>query len=876
MERPILGITTPADRLLPGVGTPGGGEPDLAAGADDEGAHATTRPRRAAAGRKARKSSEDCDTGSVTSTSTASVPPKARKRKATGSAKKSRRARAAAGSVGSRGDDSPVAGPPPAKRKNPGGRPPKACPNPAHRDGCPVPHCKCPGLPGCDHEPGGCSATHNVRFRTFCNPCLASKRRLRKEQNKAKKTIASAAARSGDAAGAEEATKAVAARARASRAARSVHSPRKSQAAESAMTAFDEFSGMSATAGGGQSIPETGVDVPSVKDYEGVAVDSGSLAMMQAAAVLAAAAASGTTPAKLQTNAMPEYRRGPGDSPHDASDVNPASEASPLSTELPYGCELTEEQLEALAFDELTDELEELEEDWEDAAFDDGRMKGVDDRPVGAVTRPGAAPVASDVAAAAIAGGAGGILPNGSARSLGSALSAGDGVELPGDVLPLVEQVSRATDVPAAEYAEVLEPLAHDLAIDLPFQWKEGEGPKSESKGDAATVRRDDRTEDTEADTGNPAAAAPPEGAPVVIRSRSEQTRGQMPASAPDVARSYSDGQKAVSGRAIGDDSDAAGATAVVITAPVARPVTPPTASSPLRSDGSGHGGSSVPAQDPEAGYGAAGATHSTGSGDGFVARMRITSTSSDVTDKDKVSLVKAWACNIVGFTGAHHFYLGNREVGIFYLCTLGCLGLGWLIDFFRMPFLVDRANAEVESQVLRDRRHRDHAYVLALPFGIFGLHHLYLRRKGWALLYMCTLGLLGVGFIIDLFRMGRLVDRANRLEQEKASGAKRNQPERFNDDAYTLWFPLGIFGAHHYYLGNPKMGVLYTFTLGLLLVGWIVDCFRMKQLVAEASSTLMFGSDSIMYTEGLATGRRRSSADKLGPRPQYAAPSLQ
>lgn len=33
-----------------------------------------------------------------------------------------------------------------------------------------------------------------------------------------------------------------------------------------------------------------------------------------------------------------------------------------------------------------------------------------------------------------------------------------------------------------------------------------------------------------------------------------------------------------------------------------------------------------------------------------------------------------------------------------------------------------------------------------------------------------------------------------------------------------------GWFGLHRYYLGNIKLGVLYTFTCGLCGIGWLVD----------------------------------------------------
>lgn len=46
--------------------------------------------------------------------------------------------------------------------------------------------------------------------------------------------------------------------------------------------------------------------------------------------------------------------------------------------------------------------------------------------------------------------------------------------------------------------------------------------------------------------------------------------------------------------------------------------------------------------------------------------------------------------------------------------------------------------------------------------FGILGLHRFYLRRWGTGLIWLGTLGLLGVGAIVDLFTLGATVDAAN------------------------------------------------------------------------------------------------------------------
>jgi len=49
---------------------------------------------------------------------------------------------------------------------------------------------------------------------------------------------------------------------------------------------------------------------------------------------------------------------------------------------------------------------------------------------------------------------------------------------------------------------------------------------------------------------------------------------------------------------------------------------------------------------------------------------------------------------------------------------------------------------------------------------------------------------------------------------------------------AYLLWLPFGIFGAHKLYLRRPWIALLYFFTAGLFVIGWIVDLFTMREQV--------------------------------------------
>lgn len=53
-------------------------------------------------------------------------------------------------------------------------------------------------------------------------------------------------------------------------------------------------------------------------------------------------------------------------------------------------------------------------------------------------------------------------------------------------------------------------------------------------------------------------------------------------------------------------------------------------------------------------------------------------------------------------------------------------------------------------------------AYLWCLFLGMLGAHHFYLQRRSWGVVYLCTLALVGVGLVWDLFRLPKLVSQAN------------------------------------------------------------------------------------------------------------------
>lgn len=113
----------------------------------------------------------------------------------------------------------------------------------------------------------------------------------------------------------------------------------------------------------------------------------------------------------------------------------------------------------------------------------------------------------------------------------------------------------------------------------------------------------------------------------------------------------------------------------------------------------------------------------------------------------------------LFGFTGAHRFYYGRQITGVIWFFTLGLLGVGWLIDLFLIP-LMDR---KADMRYAAGRYDYSVAWILQTFLGPFGAHRFYLGKIGTGVLWLCTFGLLGVGYIYDYLTLNRQVDERNR-----------------------------------------------------------------------------------------------------------------
>ena len=109
--------------------------------------------------------------------------------------------------------------------------------------------------------------------------------------------------------------------------------------------------------------------------------------------------------------------------------------------------------------------------------------------------------------------------------------------------------------------------------------------------------------------------------------------------------------------------------------------------------------------------------------------------------------------------------------------------------------------------------------------FGFLGAHRFYFGRPISGTVYLFTLGLLGIGWLVDLFLMPRLERQA---DYSYAAG-----PINYTVVWILLVF-LGLLGLHRFYLGKPWTGLLYLLTGGVFLLGVIYDWWTINDQISE------------------------------------------
>jgi len=120
------------------------------------------------------------------------------------------------------------------------------------------------------------------------------------------------------------------------------------------------------------------------------------------------------------------------------------------------------------------------------------------------------------------------------------------------------------------------------------------------------------------------------------------------------------------------------------------------------------------------------------------------------------------------------------------------------------------------------DTHRKTIGYILWL-FGFTGSHRFYYGYPLVGTIYFFTLGLLGIGWLVDLFFIPAM-DR-------KADLRFSTGPVDYSVAWLLLTF-LGLLGIHRMYMGKWFTGIIFLLTGGLLGFGYLYDFWTLNDQV--------------------------------------------
>jgi TM2 domain-containing membrane protein YozV len=127
--------------------------------------------------------------------------------------------------------------------------------------------------------------------------------------------------------------------------------------------------------------------------------------------------------------------------------------------------------------------------------------------------------------------------------------------------------------------------------------------------------------------------------------------------------------------------------------------------------------------------------------------------------------------------------------------------------------------------------------------FGFMGAHRFYYGKPITGTIWFFTLGLLLVGWIIDLFLIPSMDRSADRRFVDG--------PKDYNLSWILLTF-LGLFGVHRFYLGKWLTGLLWLLTGALFLIGYVYDYWTLNRQIDEINTAAR--ADSTVHRTDVRT----------------------
>ncbi len=112
------------------------------------------------------------------------------------------------------------------------------------------------------------------------------------------------------------------------------------------------------------------------------------------------------------------------------------------------------------------------------------------------------------------------------------------------------------------------------------------------------------------------------------------------------------------------------------------------------------------------------------------------------------------------------------------------------------------------------DTHWKSFGYILWI-FGFTGSHRFYYGKPVSGTIYFFTLGILFIGWLVDLF----LIPSMDRQADLRFFAGKINY-----NVAWVLLTFLGVFGVHRMYMKKWITGIIYLLTGGLFGLGYLFD----------------------------------------------------
>ena len=107
--------------------------------------------------------------------------------------------------------------------------------------------------------------------------------------------------------------------------------------------------------------------------------------------------------------------------------------------------------------------------------------------------------------------------------------------------------------------------------------------------------------------------------------------------------------------------------------------------------------------------------------------------------------------------------------------------------------------------------------------FGFLGAHRFYYGKPISGTIYFFTLGLLFIGWVVDLFLIPKM---------EREADIRFQAGPIDYTVAWLLLVFLGLFGIHRMYMGKWFTGILYLLTFGIFGLGYIYDMWTINDQI--------------------------------------------